>query len=226
MIRLSLISLSLFAFCAQAAELKGTVKYTGATPKEELVKMNADPVCLKENAGKKIPKGDVAVNSNKTLANVFVYIKDFKGTAPAAPTTAVEFDQQGCMYHPRVLGVRVNQPIKLVNSDPTLHNVHALPKANSGFNLGMATKGQTVEKKFTKPEQMVRMKCDVHGWMTAYIGVMDHPYFAVTSGDGGFAIKDLPPGEYTLAAWQEKLGEKTQKVTVKDGAPTAADFTF
>lgn len=225
MIRLSILSLGLFAIAAQAANVTGTVKFTGTAPKEEVIKMNADPVCLKENAGKKVSKGDVVVNGNKTLANVFVYIKDFKGTAPAAPTTPVEFDQKACMYQPRVLGVRVNQPIKLVNSDPTLHNVHALPKANTGFNLGMATKGQTVEKKFGKPEQMVRMKCDVHGWMTAYIGVMDHPFFATTGNTGSFDLKDVPAGEYTLVAWHEKLGTKEQKVTVKDGANTS-DFTF
>lgn len=208
-----------------AGTVTGKVAFKGTAPKEELVKMNADPVCVKENAGKKVTKGDVVVNANGTLANVFVYVKEGVKNAPAPATTPVTFDQHGCMYTPRVFGVRTNQPIKIVNSDPTLHNVHSLPKANTGFNMGMATKGQTIEKKFGKPEMAIRIKCDVHGWMTATAHVLEHPYFAVTDTTGSFSIADLPPGEYTVEAWHEKLGTTTQKLTVKDGAQTL-DFTF
>lgn len=208
-----------------ATTVTGKVNFKGTAPKAEAIKMNADPVCVKENAGKTVTKGDVIVNTNGTLANVFVYVKDGVKNAPAAPATPVTFDQAGCMYKPRVFGVRANQTLKIVNSDPTLHNVHSLPKANTGFNMGMSVKGQTIEKKFAKPEMGVRIKCDVHGWMTATAHVMDHPFFAVTDTTGNFSIADLPAGEYTLEAWHEKLGSTTQKVTVKEGANTV-DFTF
>lgn len=211
---------------ASAGNVTGKANFGGTAPKPTPIKMNADPVCAKETAGKTVLKEEVVVNSNKTLANVFVYVKSgLKGTPPAAPTEAVTFDQKGCVYTPHVVGVRVGQPLKIINSDPTLHNVNAQAKTNAKFNAGMPTKGQTIEKKFTKPETMVKVKCDVHGWMTAYIGVLDHPYFAVTDNTGAFTLKDLPAGEYELEAWHEKLGTKTAKVTVTD-AGTTSDFTF
>jgi plastocyanin len=190
--------------------------------------MAADPVCLKETKAAPVYKEDVVVNTNKTLANVFVYVKEGvkPGSAPA-PTEAVTFDQRTCHYVPHVFGIRVNQTLKIVNSDPTLHNVHALPKSSAPFNSGMPTQGQSIEKKFGKPEQMVKIKCDVHGWMHAYAGVMDHPYFAVTDANGNFTIKDLPPGEYTLEAWHEKLGTKTAKLSVAaTDSAKSVDFNF
>ncbi len=207
---------------ATAGSLTGKATFKAAPPKRDAIKMNADPVCAKENAGKTILKEDVIVN-NGGLANVFVYVKEgFKGTPPPAPTTAAVFDQHGCMYAPHVMGIRVGQPLKVLNSDPTLHNVNAQAKVNSKFNKGMPTKGGSFEQKFTKPETMVKVKCDVHGWMNAYIGVLDHPFFAVTDGNGAFEIKDLPDGEYTIEAWHEKLGTKTAKVKV--GAPAEVAF--
>ena len=210
-----------------AADVSGKVSFGGAAPKSQPIQMKADPVCAKLNTGKTIEKEDLVVNANKTLANVFVYVKEGvkKESIPPVPTEPVTFDQRGCMYHPHVLGVRVGQPLKIINSDATLHNVNANAKVNSKFNQGMPTQGQTIDKKFTKPETMVRVKCDVHGWMNASIGVLDHPYFAVTDTTGGFTIKNLPAGEYTLEAWHEKLGTKTMKVTVAATAQPA-DFTF
>lgn len=209
-----------------AATVSGKATFKGTAPKSEMIRMNADPVCAKANT-KPVPKGDVVVNSNGTLANVLVYVKDAKKDAAAPAPTAVTLDQTGCVYHPRVLGVQVNQPIKILNSDPVLHNVHSLPKSNTGFNLGMATKGQTVEKKFTKAEAPFRVKCDVHGWMVSHIGVFDHPFFGVTDATGGFTIKDLPAGEYTVEAWHEKLGTKTAKLTVPaTGGAQTLDFAF
>lgn len=215
------------ASAAFGANVTGKVNFGGAAPKPTSIKMNADPVCAKESAGKTVLKEDVVVNANKTLANVFVYVKEgVKGNVPPAPQEAVTFDQKGCVYHPHVIGVRVGQPLKILNSDPTLHNVNALAKANAKFNAGMPTKGQVIEKKFTKPETMVKVKCDVHGWMSAYIGVVDHPYFAVTDNTGAFTLKDLPAGEYTVEAWHEKLGTKTAKVTVTDAGAQPVDFSF
>ena len=218
----SLIQLSSFA-----GSLTGSVHFTKPAPKAAEIKMAADPVCAKENAGKKVMDESVVVNGNKTLANVFVYVKEGmkKEGIPAAPTTPVKFDQNGCRYTPHVVGVRVGQPFQIINSDAVLHNVHSMAKTNAPFNMGMATKGQTLDKKFTKPETMVKIKCDVHGWMNAYVGVLDHPYFAVTDAQGSFNIEGLPAGEYTIEAWHEKLGTKTEKVKVAD-AVGKVDFSF
>jgi hypothetical protein len=159
----------------------------------------------------------VIVNSNSTLKNVFVYVKEgLAGKTFESPKEAVKFDQLGCIYHPRVFGIQVNQPLEILNSDDTLHNVHALPTASQGFNLGMPIKGMKLKKSFAKPEVMVKIKCEVHPWMSAYAGVVEHPYFGVTGDEGTAAIKELPAGEYTLEAWHEKYGAQTQKVTVTD----------
>lgn len=224
-------ALTLAGFVGSAAALgagnvSGEVKFTGAKPKVEHIKMDADPVCKKEHTSP-VAKGDVVVNGNGTLANVLVYLKDAKAPANMAKPAAMTFDQNGCMYKPHVFGLVTGQTLKIVNSDPTLHNVHALPKSNPSFNMGMATKGQTIEKSFTKPEMAIRIKCDVHGWMNAYTSVFDHPYFAVTDESGKFTIKDVPPGEYTIEAWHEKYGTKNAKVSVTDqGAKAPVDFAF
>lgn len=214
---LALMTLFL-AFPIQAAELKGIVKLTKPSVKRTLIQMKADPVCVKQHGGKPVYSEDVVTSDTGSVANVFVYLKDgVKPTAQEQNPPPMVLDQKGCQYTPHVWGVRVNQPFTIRNSDPTLHNVHSLAKVNPNFNVGMATQGQKIEKKFTKPEVMVRIKCDVHGWMTTYVGVMDHPYYAVTDLSGSFSIKNLPPGEYQVAAWQEKLGEKIQKVTIGAG---------
>lgn len=217
-----------FVLPSLGADLAGKAVFKGTAPKAENVKMDADAVCKKAHATP-VPKGDVVVSAKGELANVFVYVKEGvkKESIPADKPAPITFDQTGCMYVPRIFGVRTGQAIKILNSDPTLHNVHAMPKTNPGFNMGMATKGQTIDKTFTKPETMVRIKCDVHGWMSAYVGVLDHPYFGVTNTSGGFSIANLPPGEYTLEAWHEKLGTKTAKVTVTaTGAAAPVEFAF
>lgn len=204
--------------------IKGKVTYAGAA-KNDPIKMNADPVCLKENSGKAVANEVFSVGPNKGLGNVFVYIKE--GAKPSASTAApVTLDQKGCLYHPRVLGIQVGQTLRVVNSDPTMHNVNAQAKVNSGFNLGMPTRGQVSEKKFTKPEVMIRFKCDVHGWMGAWVGVVDHPHFMVTDSTGVFTLNGLPPGEYTIEAWHEKLGTKSQKVNLAAGATPQVDIAF
>ena len=212
---------------ALAANVTGKVTFTGTAPKSEIIKMNADAVCAKQNEGKKVLKNEVVVNANGTLANVFVYVKEGlkKESIPAAVGDPVTFDQNGCMYAPHVVGVRVGQKLKIVNSDPTMHNVHTLSKTNPQFNSAMPTKGQVIEKEFKKAEFPVKVKCDVHGWMMVYVGVMDHPFFAVTDSSGNFTINNLPPGEYTFEAWHEKLGTKTAKMTVTEGG-AGPSFSF
>ena len=210
---------------ATAGNVNGKVVLEGPAPKGEVIRMNADPVCMREAKGAQMTEFFV-VGDGGSLGNVFVYVKDGLGnyTFPA-PTEMVVLDQQGCRYHPHVFGIRVGQPLEIVNSDPTLHNIHALPKDNKEFNTGQPIKGMKMAHTFTAAEVMVPFKCDVHGWMNAYVGVLDHPYFTVTADDGSFSIKDLPPGTYTLAAWHEKAGTKTISVTVA-AKETKADANF
>jgi hypothetical protein len=208
---------------ATAGDVKGVVSFEGTAPKNAPIKMNADPVCVKQNSTPQFQE-TYAVEDGK-LANVFVYVKDGLGNyAFDPPTETARIDQKSCRYHPHVFGVRVNQPIEILNSDPTLHNIHALPKANSEFNNGQPIQGMKMNHVFTSKEVMVPFKCDVHGWMNAYVGVLDHPYFATTGKDGSFELKGLPPGTYTIEAWHEKLGPMTQSVTV--GAKETKDVNF
>jgi len=208
-----------------AGDIKGTVTLTGTAPKNEPIRMNADPICIKQTNGPQSQE-TYAVSGDK-LANVFVYVKDGLGNYVYDPPAAgIKLDQHGCRYTPHVFGVRVGQPIEIINSDPTLHNIHAMPKANPEFNNGQPIQGMKMTHTFTAKEVMVPFKCDVHGWMNAYVGVLDHPYFATTEKDGKFELKDLPPGTYTIEAWHEKLGPQTASVTVGQKETKDVNFTF
>ena len=210
---------------ATAGELKGTVTVDGAVPKNEPIKMNADPVCLQQNKTPQFQETYMVGADGKSLGNVFVYVKDGLGNyVYDTPTEPAKIDQKDCRYHPHVFGMRVGQPLEIVNSDPTLHNIHAIPKGNQEFNNGQPIQGMKMTHTFTAKEVMVPFKCDVHGWMNAYVGVLDHPYFAVTDANGAFDIKTLPPGTYTIEAWHEKLGTTTQSVTI--GAKETKEITF
>jgi plastocyanin len=205
--------------------VKGVASLDGVAPKNEPIKMNADPVCMRENKTPQTQETYEVAADGKSLANVFVYVKDGLGNYTFdTPTTPATIDQKECRYHPHVFGMRVGQPLEIVNSDPTLHNIHAMPKANQEFNNGQPIQGMKMSHTFTAQEIMVPFKCDVHGWMNAYVGVVNHPYFAVTDKDGKFDLKDLPPGTYTLEAWHEKLGAQTASVTI--GAKESKDVTF
>lgn len=211
---------------ATAATIKGKVTFEGTAPANAAIKMNADPVCVRENPTPQTQETFV-VGKGGEFGNVFVYVQDGLGnrTFPT-PTDPVVIDQKNCRYHPHVMGLMVGQPLQILNSDPTLHNIHALPAKNQEFNTGQPIQGMKTNHVFTAQEVMVPFKCDVHGWMNAYAGVLPHPYFAVTSDDGTFTIKNLPPGTYTIAAWQEKLGTQTQSVTVAAKEEKEANFTF
>jgi hypothetical protein len=212
------------AKAVDGAGLTGKVMFEGTPPASQPIRMDADPVCLLQNKDGATAE-DVVVNSNGTLKNAFVYVKEGLQTKPSSPPTEpVVFDQKGCRYHPHVFGIMVNQPFQILNSDGTLHNVHALPKSSKEFNLGMPIQGMKLTQKFTAPEVMVKIKCEVHPWMVAYAGVLDHPYYGVTGDDGSFTIKDLPPGEYVVEAWHEKYSAQTLTVKVPDTAE--ANFTL
>jgi len=212
---------------AVAGNVKGVVNFEGTAPKNEAIKMNADPVCVKQNKDPQFQETWMVSDDGKTLGNVFVYVKDGLGNYIFdTPTTPAKIDQQNCRYHPHVFGIRVNQPLEIVNSDPTLHNIHAMPKGNAEFNNGQPIQGMKMSHTFDKPEVMVPFKCDVHGWMNAYVGVLEHPYFQVTSKDGKFTLKGLPPGTYTIEAWHEKLGTQEIKVTLGAKETKDANFSF
>ena len=184
---------------ATAGSIAGKVMFTGTPPVAERIRMGSDPACT-EGPGPNPQSDAVLVGKDGALRNVFIWIKDGldAGYTFDAPTAAFVLDQKGCHYSPRVLGVRVNQPITISNDDPTFHNVHALPKTNMEFNQGLVKRGDYMSKTFTAPEVMVRFKCDVHGWMAAYVGVVAHPFFAVTGADGSFSLTGVPPGTYTV----------------------------
>jgi plastocyanin len=212
---------------ANAGDVKGTVMLDGVAPKNEAIRMNADPVCIREAKGTQAQETYIVGSDGKTLGNVFVYVKDGLGNYVFdTPTESAKIDQKECRYHPHVFGMRVGQPLEIINSDPTLHNIHALPKSNKEFNNGQPIQGMKMNHVFTAKEVMVPFKCDVHGWMNAYVGVLDHPYFAVTTESGAFELKSLPPGTYTIEAWHEKLGATTQSVTIAAKDSKEVNFTF
>ncbi|MBI3010751.1 MAG: carboxypeptidase regulatory-like domain-containing protein, partial [Candidatus Omnitrophica bacterium] len=153
-------------------------------------------------------------------------VKSGASPAASAPTQPVTLDQNGCWYTPHVFGIQANQPLEIVNSDATLHNVNAKPTTNQPFNIAQPVKGMKTTKKFTKPEIMVKFKCNVHPWMSAYAGVVNHPYFAVSDEQGAFSITGLPAGTYELEAWHEKFGTQTQTLTVAEGETKQTEWSF
>lgn len=208
---------------AKAGDISGRVTFEGAVPQAAELKIT-DPKC--GDTGQ--PRRDASVVvENGALANVFVYVKDGLGNyAFDVPTEPVKLDQDGCIYTPRVLGVRVGQPLSVSNSDPAPHNVHAAAKVNQQVNTSQPFKGMVYTHSFSTREVMVPFKCDIHPWMMAYVGVVEHPYFAVTARDGTFSLRDLPPGTYTVEAWHEKLGTRTASVTVGEHESKELSFTF
>lgn len=208
-----------------SATVRGTVRLNGTAPKAEVVKMSADPVCQQQHTSPVLTDAVVA-DAQGGLQHAFIYVKEGLSGAFPAPTAPVVLDQAGCWYRPHVFGLQVGQPLEILNSDATLHNVNAKPVANPPFNVAQPVKGMKTTKKFTKPELGVHFKCNVHPWMSAYAGVVAHPFFAVSGADGTFTISGLPAGTYVLEAWHERYGTQTQQVTVGDGATQTAAFAF
>jgi hypothetical protein len=196
---------------ATASTIKGKVVLEGTAPQNPVIKMTSDPAC-----GNAEVRAESYLVENGAVQNVFVHIKDGLGNKYIfdTPTEPVKLDQKSCRYVPHVLGVRVTQPLEVSNSDETLHNVHGVPQINREFNQGQPIVGMKNTVSFTSPEVMIPFKCDVHSWMSAYVGVVSHPYFAVTGKEGTFELKTVPPGTYTVEAWHEKLGRQTQSVTI------------
>jgi plastocyanin len=210
---------------ATSGTIVGRVVYEGTPPENPRVKMSGDPMCIRSNTDDM--RFDIYAVKDGGLDNVFVYVKDGLGNyAFDAPTEPVKIDQNGCRYIPHVVGARVGQPVEITNSDETTHNVHSLPDANREFNYAQFKQGQTNVQSFTVPEVMIPLKCDLHGWMRAYLGVVEHPYFAVTTGGGRFELKNVPPGTYTIEAWHEKGGTQTQQITIAAKEAKEIGFTY
>lgn len=211
---------------ATAAKVTGKVAFTGRKPNLQKIRMEAEEDCMKFH---KTPPVDpsVVINANGTLRNVFVYVKaGLEGKEFEPVTASVQFDQKGCMFAPRVMGVQVGQPLSITNSDTVTHNVHPLPRKNREWNQGQPPGSPPLERQFSVPEIMIPVKCNVHAWMRSYIGVMPHPYFTSTGDDGTFELKNLPPGEYEIEAWHEKYPPQQQKITVAASGAATADFAF
>lgn len=210
------------------ATVTGTITYDGKIPNLKPLAMDADPACASKHSAP-VANEALKLGSGNTMGNIIVSVKSGlpAGKTYPAPTEAFVMDQSGCQYKPHVFALQVGQPLKILNSDGVLHNVHALPKVNGQFNMAMPATRKEAEHKFEKVEAAAfPVKCDVHPWMTAHVSVFDHPYFNVTKDDGKFTIKDLPAGSYEIEAWHEKLGSKVEKITVADGESKTVDFKF
>ena len=230
----AIIFLFIAGMSAQAGIVSGTATFDGTAPTMKSIKMDSDPYCALQHSSPLL-KEAVIVGPTGGLKNVFVYVKSgeeldalIENGELKAPTTPVRLNQAGCHYEPHVFGIMIGQMLEIQNSDQTLHNIHAMPTQGGAFNIGMPGKPEpwSINKGFKAKEIMVPIKCDVHSWMNAYAGVLDHPFFGVTDDQGKFEIKDLPAGQYVIEAWHEKLGTSEQTITVAEGAPVMADFKF
>jgi hypothetical protein len=200
--------------------VRGTVAFIGTPPVMKTIRNH--PCC--QGAPPTLLEEHVVVNPNGTLRNVFVYLEGGSLVDGSSLSPAL-LDQLHCRYVPHTLGVQVGQPLRVRSSDATLHNVHYVPDKNRAGNLAMTQAGHEKQITFEHPE-FIRMKCDVHPWMTAWVGVFDNPFFAVTRDDGAFEIQGIPAGTYRLVAWHEMYGKQEQPVTVSDDGPIETGFSF
>ena len=211
---------------ASTGSITGNVSYSGQPSRGARIRMNADPTCNEQHSGP-VYASVLQVNDEGRLENAFVWVKQgLEDYQFETPSEAKVLDQKGCLYEPRVLGVQVKQKIQILNSDPTTHNIHPIPSQNREWNKSQPPSATPLVESFARQEVMIAIKCNIHPWMKAYVGVIPHPYFAVTGQEGTFDLKDLPPGEYTLEAWHEKLGTQEQKVTVTPNEKTGIEFAF
>ena len=207
---------------ATAGNVTGKITLQGTPPPAQPITTKSDPNCSQP-----IKTEEFVVGDGGAFGNVFVYVKDGLGNRQfPVPSSTVTLGQNNCMYRPHVLGVQVGQTVDIVNGDATLHNIHAVPMTNQEFNTAQPLQGVKNTHVFSAKEIMVPFKCDVHKWMSAFVGVVDHPFFAVTGPDGTFQLKGLPPGTYTVEAIHEKMGAQTQTVTIGEKETKDVAFTF
>ncbi len=195
-------------------DVSGTVKLDGKAPASRRIRMDAEPNCAKMHTEPVLVQ-EVVTGDGGALENVIVYVKEGLGNRTfETPKEPVVLDQKGCLYHPHVVALMAGQNFEVTNSDSTTHNIHPMPKDNREWNRSQPPGSGAIEETFARPEVAIPVKCNVHPWMKSYIAVFKHPYFQVTGKDGTFDLKNLPPGTYTIAAWQEKYGTVEQQVTI------------
>jgi hypothetical protein len=211
---------------AIAATISGKVLLEGSAPEQKSISMKSDPYCTTMHM-EEVKRELVIANEDGSLRNVFVYVKEgLTGKRFAPPSEAVVLTQLGCIYVPHVQGIMTGQAFEILNDDDTLHNVRAVPENNPMFNLGQPRRGHKVKRTFESPEVMIHIKCDVHKWMSAYLGVLDHMYFDVTGDGGTFELAGLPPGNYVIEAWHETYGTSTRSVSVGPSESKEILFSF
>jgi plastocyanin len=212
---------------AAASTITGTVVFAGKAPVLRPIAMDAEPVCAKKHSGP-VPNEALVLGNGNTMGNILVWVSKglTAGKTWPAPKTPVTLDQNGCIYNPHVMGIMVGQTYRILNSDGILHNIHTLPMVNPAFNRGQPATVKEMTTTFPKPENVFHIKCDVHPWMSAYIGVYTHPFFSVTGTDGKFTIAGLDPGTYEITAWHERLGMQTASVTVAANETKTQGFKF
>ena len=224
-----LVAISFWPGIAVAAStITGTVVFTGKAPVLRPLDMTAEAVCHKKHGGKPAPSELLVLGTGNTMANIMVWVSKGlpAGKTWPAPKTPVVLDQDGCVYKPHVMGIMVGQPYRILNSDGILHNIHTLPKINPAFNRGQPATVKEMTTSFGKSEAIFQVKCDVHPWMLAYIGVYTHPFFSVTTTNGKFTISGLDAGTYEITAWHERLGTQTASITVGANDTKTQDFKF
>ena len=204
------------------ATVKGKIVFEGTPPVMKPLPTTSDPACKNPDL-----KSEEIVVSDGGLQNVILYVSggDIQGKSFPTPSEEVLLDQVGCHYKPHALTLMVNQKLKIRNSDETAHNIHAWAEVNTPFNESQSSKGVETTKTFTKEEMLLPVKCDVHNWMNAFIGVFNHPLHTVSKEGGAYEIK-LPAGTYEITAEHEKLGKQTQMVTVAADGSADLNFTF
>jgi plastocyanin len=219
------LGVTMFVAAASTGTIKGHVMINGKLPGNSVIRMSVDPKCAQINAGKRVLQEAVAATADGGLANVFVRVL---GSFPQTPVSAepVTIDQHGCVYGPRVVGVRVGQTLRIRNDDALLHDVHSSSAVGNSFNVAQPAAGLIYEFKPKAEEVMLKLGCDIHTWMTAYVGVVTNPYFAVSGSGGMFEITNVPAGTYTIEAWHERLGKVTKTVIVRSGLAASADFVY
>jgi hypothetical protein len=205
--------------------ISGTVNFTGDVPSNPMIDMMEEAECAAKHTGD--IHDPIHMVADGKLGNVFVRITAGLPAGPyPMPTGTATINQDGCLYNPRVIGVVAGQDFEITNSDPLQHNIKAIPAINRGFNVSQPQAGMSTTKNFASAEIMVPLECSVHSWMNAYVGVVDHPYFATSGADGSFNIEGLPTGTYTLEAWHETLGTQTAEVTVGADGATSVEFNY
>lgn len=212
---------------ATAGHLKGRIVYRGPKPTKLMINMDSDVKCADEHGNKPVAEEIVEIGPQAGLANAFVYIQTgLEGKKFEPVKEPVILDQKGCLFSPRALGIRAGQPLALRNSDQVTHNIHPVPKNNREWEQSQPPGAPDADHKFARAEVMIPVKCNIHQWMHAYIGVVEHPYFAVTGPDGSFDLANVPAGDYTIGVWHEKLGEQSQQVHLAPSATESLEFIY